>query len=377
MTSVVLPEPSGGSTEWALRIPSGEERAVFTTPCDARVLGSLQSDFCLMTIVSTIYGQLMLGRVGDTLVEVAACWAFVLLITGVYLWWPRQAGLLGTLVPRLSLKGRPLWRDLHAVPAFWNAIFVGFLILSGLPWAGFWGEQLAKLGTVSHMTTPSPNFSAPPSLAALGAEPAGGHAHHDDTTIPWAVRHATVPYASGTAGNGIKLPRVMQVARQQDLMKPGLKIDFPLDQTQLWRLSWVPDRAQEQRTLYVHPRDGQVMQDLSFDKYSALGKAVEFGVMTHVGRQFGLINQLICVLVCLLTVLIAVTGLVMWWQRRPRGKLGAPELPPAFRIPATVTAITLICAVIFPLLGASLLIVLLLDYLVIARIQRLRYAFGN
>lgn len=47
--------------------------------------GQSAKRFPSMTIVPTIHGELMLGRVGDTLVEVAACWAFVLLITGVYL----------------------------------------------------------------------------------------------------------------------------------------------------------------------------------------------------------------------------------------------------------------------------------------------------
>ncbi len=156
---------AGRAAEWQVRTASGELRAVFVNPADAAVLGDLPVESRFMSVVRKLHGELLLGRFGTTLVELAACWTFILLVTGVFLWWPRGARSGGVFWPRFGATGRLLLRDLHAVPSLWNAGIVAFLVLSGLPWSGFWGEQLAQLGTLSAALAPSPNFRAAPRVA--------------------------------------------------------------------------------------------------------------------------------------------------------------------------------------------------------------------
>ena len=45
----------------------------------------------LTEIVRTIHGELLAGRTGSMLVELAASWAIIMLVTGLYLWWPRES----------------------------------------------------------------------------------------------------------------------------------------------------------------------------------------------------------------------------------------------------------------------------------------------
>jgi uncharacterized iron-regulated membrane protein len=63
------------------------------------------------------------------------------------LWIPRgKLSIFGTLIPRIWSKNKQIfWRDLHTVPGFYGTLLIGFLILSGLPWTGFWGETFAHL----------------------------------------------------------------------------------------------------------------------------------------------------------------------------------------------------------------------------------------
>jgi uncharacterized iron-regulated membrane protein len=65
----------------------------------------------------------------------------------LYLSWPRKGAIIwSVLLPRLSRKNpRLFWRDLHAVPGFWGAAVLIFLIITGLPWATFWGENFARV----------------------------------------------------------------------------------------------------------------------------------------------------------------------------------------------------------------------------------------
>ncbi|MBA4286020.1 MAG: hypothetical protein C0434_10875 [Xanthomonadaceae bacterium] len=349
---------------WTVQPPQGGALNLFVEPCSAAVRGAVETRWQLMNVVSALHGELLLGTVGDWLVELAASWAIVLLVTGLYLWWPDQgARLLGSFIPRLNAKGRVFWRDLHAVPAMWNALAVAFLLLSGLPWAGFWGGQLARLGTVSHLTAPTPNFVAAPTLD--NAVPADPHAAHraeaaasDDTRIPWAIRHDPAP--AGGAGR-IGVAEVEAIARERGVLAPGLRLIYPSAPGSVWHLSYIPGGATTQRTLYLDPADGRVLDDIGYGRYSPLGKAVEWGVEIHLGRQFGLLNQLLCVLVCGLTVLTVVTGTVMWWKRRPAGGLGAPSLPKAYRTRAGVVVIAAALGLLFPLMGLSLVVMLLLD----------------
>src|SRR3546814_4622066 len=61
-----------------------------------------------------------------------------MILTGLYLWWPRGRGLAGVVWPRLSLGGRAALRDLHAVTGFWVSGLALILLATALPWTDVW-----------------------------------------------------------------------------------------------------------------------------------------------------------------------------------------------------------------------------------------------
>jgi uncharacterized iron-regulated membrane protein len=110
--------------------------------------------------------------------------------------------------------------------------------------------------------------------------------------------------------------------------------------------------------------------------YGWVPRAVEMGIMLHEGRFFGLANQLLMLFGCLIVILLAVSGTVMWWQRRPAKTLGAPAMPPNFPLWKGAVAIIAVMGLAFPMVGISLVTVLLLDYLALSRIPRLKEMLG-
>jgi uncharacterized iron-regulated membrane protein len=103
-----------------------------------------------MQIVSRLHGELLAGAWGSYIVEIAACWTLVMILTGLYLWWPRgRKGLAGVLYPRLSGGRRLFWRDLHAVTGIWVSLLALFVIATGLPWAKAWGSYFKEIRTVT------------------------------------------------------------------------------------------------------------------------------------------------------------------------------------------------------------------------------------
>ncbi|MBX9746166.1 MAG: PepSY domain-containing protein [Hyphomonadaceae bacterium] len=374
---VALPTAADRASEFGVTTSDGRALAVFVDPATASVTGAVPDSARLTSILSALHGELMIGRVGDLIVELAASWGFILLTTGLFLWWPRSGRKAGVVTPRLDAKGRAFWRDLHAVPAMWTAPVIAFLILTGLPWSGFWGDNLARLGTVQALApimAPTPNFSAAPnapphhapSSTALDDLP-----HADE--LPWAVRHAGLPIALVQTGHdhsehvlppaALTVDAVVAMAEERGMKEAGLRIFYPRGESGVFTASFVPDRAEDQRTLHVDPRDGTILADIGWAQYSPLGKIVEFGVMTHLGRQFGLTNQLILAAVCASFVAIIGAGLWMWWRRRPKGRIGTPPGPHGFRLGTVAIAIAVLLGILFPLAGVSMLLTAAADWL--------------
>src|SRR3546814_21074056 len=80
-------ERTGDAAMVHLAMPDGRlMRDVFVSP-RGEVLGSIAPDRRLMAWVRSIHGQLLLGKRGSWLVELAASWAIVLVLSGLYLWW--------------------------------------------------------------------------------------------------------------------------------------------------------------------------------------------------------------------------------------------------------------------------------------------------
>ena len=64
---------------------------------------------------------------------------------------------------------------------------------------------------------------------------------------------------------------------------------------------------------------------------------------------------------CLAIVLLSVSSVVMWWKRRPAGRLAVPPAPADRRGYMGLAAIVAPLAILYPLVGASILIGLALD----------------
>ena len=110
------PPATGTGAAQVVVLSKGELWRVYVDPRDLKPMKILRDEWRPMEVVSRLHGTLLLGNAGSILVEIAASWAIVLIITGLYLWFPRnRSGAAGVLYPRLSGHGRMFWRDLHAV----------------------------------------------------------------------------------------------------------------------------------------------------------------------------------------------------------------------------------------------------------------------
>ena len=105
-----IPEAPGDAAVVHIGLRGGGMRDVAVSP-QGKAVGTIDPDQRISAWLSRIHGSLLIGRTGKLLVEFAASWAIVMILTGLYLWWPRGRGAAGIVWPRLSLGGRAALRD--------------------------------------------------------------------------------------------------------------------------------------------------------------------------------------------------------------------------------------------------------------------------
>ncbi len=373
VTRIDLPERPDRSAIVFITPASGDPVRVAVDPGSGRVLGSFVYARTLVGFADTMHGSLMMGTAGELVVELAACWAIVLIATGLYLWWPRgsQRGMGGVLFPRLRARGRLFWRDLHATTGVWGIALIAFLLLTGLPWALVQGEVMQRSAGALGLGYPAAHrtYSVPSSPTMKGAL---GEAvwTMEKAPMPVSQAHAAPGHVGhamatgGTDGDAVAgLDAIAaKLAREHGLAR-GYRLFPPTDPTGVYTAYSYPDRPQGQRTLYFDRYSHDLIGEVGFADYGVVAKAIELGVQLHMGNYFGLANQLVMLATCVVIILLVVSGVVMWWRRRPQGALAAPPRVPQARIVGAMVMLA-IAGVLFPLLGASLIVVVAIEWIV-------------
>ena len=372
------------SAEVIVETADAKSFAVFVDPYTGGVLGERDEERNLQAIARKIHGDLLIGDWGDYIIELAACWALVLLISGVYLWFPRKRlALAGTLIPRLWSKNKRIfWRDLHAVPGVYGTLLIGFLILTGLPWTGFWGDTFAQVWG----RFPAQMWDDVPQSTVV----TGTLNQQGELFVPWAAEQmpmsvSSLPYQASLVADrdeamtdtSAVFDQVVALAIQEGA-PAGFSIAFPQEETGVYTVSAFPNDPKQEVTMHMDQYSGELLASVGWQDYGLVPKAVELGISIHMGKYFGIANQLLMLFAALVTMLLSVTGAVMWWRRRPQGNgiVGAPPMPPYIQHWKVPLAIVAVLGLLFPLVGLSLVFVLLLDYFVLSRFAWLRRVFG-
>ncbi len=337
-TAYRLPQQADDAVRISV-LNEGSQYYVYVNPFTLEVLNITETHSVLVEWVKNLHGELLMGDNGSLLVELAASWAIVLFITGLYLWWPRNAkGPGGVIYPRINLGGRLFWKDMHAVTGFWIAFFALFLLVSGLPWTTVWGGAFKETRRlVESVTTQDWNTS---SSARQQSWRSTAASHFD-----------LQPHTLDTAkGLGFAWPAELSVANSK---------------TNEWKLASQTQNRPQRQTAWIDGHTGIVTDLSTFADKRTLDKVIGIGIAAHEGHLFGRWNQLLGVLTALGLVTLAVSGLIMWLKRKPGGSLGAParHAPgPVATAQRAVVAITLVAAVLLPMLGMSLLAIMVLEF---------------
>lgn len=333
---------------------------VYVHPQTLQILQTVREDSRLMRVVHELHGNLLLGARGSYVVELAASWAIVMVITGLYLWWPKAGqGLAGVVYPRMGKSSRVFWRDLHGVAGFWISFFTLFLLIFGLPWTKSWGGMLKEVRQVHILNTKTADLNTVAGKMqaqdwTVGGAAAGEHAGHEGHAMH--THNVIQDYAL--------LDQLVATIAPLQLAPPVL-IAPPSEKS----ADWTARSDAQNRPLRVNIRfdaEGNILERKDFADRPWLDRVIGMGVAIHEGQLFGWLNQLLGLLTALGLILLSLSAVVLWWKRLANTSLlhtlGAP---PASQRPAShawaMLAVVIGLGCLLPFFGLSLLLVLMLE----------------
>ena len=287
------------STLILLTRPDGAAVAHFVDPYSGRSLGSLQGAQWPTGWSRKLHGGWPLGDAGSWLLELGACWTIVMVLSGLYLWWPRDGRpFWRAFVPRLDKGGWTFWRDLHACVAVWFSLLLVLFLCTALPWTSFWGTRvLQPLERITHQGAP----------AAAGFAP--------------------VFLSSNASQGAASLQAMLEQSRARGMQ--GDLVFYMLDGPPGSAVSVrnLRPRASQQTYLLLDRKDASVVAEAGWNDFPLIARTVATGVSIHEGDFFGRIGPWLNTLFASALVWISISGFMAWWRRKPAHAMGTPPRP--------------------------------------------------
>lgn len=357
----VRPALSAGETTRVMfadpQLGESETRAIFIDPVTLKVVGDMtvygtSGILPLRQWIDYAHRSLLLGNSGRLYSELAASWMWVAALGGIVLWAMTR--------PRRRINNRMQnHRRLH-VSLGW-ALLAGMLLFSatGLTWSQWAGGNVDKMRAAFGWLTPQVNAQ----LHSAMPMPQDPHAEHH-------MGHMAMTEAMPSA-SGEQFDRVLAVAQAAGLDASKLEIRPPASADRAWTVTEI-DRSWPTQVDAV-AIDGERMQVVDRTRFAAfplMAKLTRWGVDFHMGILFGLANQLLLIAFGIALCVMIVVGYRLWWIRRPARAAFNPAntLVQAWvNLGWPARAISLVIAVMLglalPLMGVSLAVCLVIDYL--------------
>jgi len=368
----VRPAPENGDTTRVMFTGAGlgesETRAIFVDPATAEVRGDLvtygtSGALPLRTWIDQFHRNLHLGDIGRLYSELAASWLGVVVLAGTALWVIRirKARAKKDLVrPNNAVTGYRRLFSWHASTGIWLLVGALFLSATGITWSQYAGGTISDLRAAFNVGTPTISSE----LGDTATAPADEHAGHGTAT------------ASSVSSSPSTFDDVLAVAQTVNINTGLVEIRPPSAAGQAWVVQEIQRSfPTEVDAVAVDGATLAVTDRVDFADFTLAAKLARWGIDTHMGTMFGLANQLVLIVTALGLCAMVSWGYLMWWKRRPSraaARMGTPAPAGALaRAPwwgvLAVSAGALVVGLLFPLVGISLLVFIVIDALLLLR----------
>jgi uncharacterized iron-regulated membrane protein len=376
-TKLVLPSAADDRTVEVLLRGEAGPRTLWIDRTTGDVLHDTATPGRFMNVINDIHGSLLAGDRGSLVVEIMASWMIILIVTGVFLWWPRGEPWWRVFVPEFGdgPGRRETWRKVHGMGGAWIGALVFTILISGLPWTQVWGAGFTRAKELAGLKEPGKEwFVTLESSNPHADHSAHGHEHHGTGAELWktgAGDPAMDVQSVKTSGvQPLPLQTILEAAKPERYAPP-VEVQPPRGENGVWTIRSLAPSRPDRVTVHHDRWTGQELMRIQFSDHHPVDRFVALGVAFHEGTLFGWLNQALGLIAALGVILLSVTGGLMWWRRRPKGRLGTPPMPSDRRIAAGLLVLIVVLGLLLPMAGVTLMAALVID-LLISGTRRLR-----
>lgn len=277
---------------------STDLRYVYFNPFTGQVVLDHMRYDNLLGWVTNLHYYLLAGRLGLTVSGWMALGLLLLCISGVVLWWPGVSRWSAALVLRRRSSWKRINWDLHSVVGFWSSaallgvVFTGVYFAFALPVGG-----LVVLATGGKIREAMKFVVLPKPLPAKPGTPL--------LPLDQAVAILNRELAPAPPVEYLQLP-----ARPTDVYGAVSYFPHTIEYTQMRRVAIDPHNGTVLAVADTH----QMQLGMHIIQYF---HAVHFGTFGGEGI-LGIVVRIVWVFVGITPALLAVTGLIMYWNRKLR-----------------------------------------------------------
>ena len=327
--SVIIPTSPNQSTEFVSGRFGGKS-SLFVNPYNGNVSGEIISKKTDMHTVRKLHGELLMGKFGTKIIELVASWMVVLIITGLYVWWPNKDWKLkGYFIPRTNIDRRTFYRDLHAISGFWVSILLLMILAGGFPWTDVFGQNFKTVQKLTNTGYPS----------------------------TWHGKQLQ----SNISGNALTLDQM--VVKAKTLQLPGqVTLSFPKDPKGVFSVSnFNPSDLSSQQKIHLDQYSGKLILKNTWSDVGILMRGRMWFMAFHQG-EFGIWNWWLMLSTAIILTIMSASAIVSYTLRKRRKSWGVPKVPNSFKVGYSIIAILVLLSLLFPLFGISLLFILGIEY---------------
>jgi uncharacterized iron-regulated membrane protein len=256
-----------------------------------RLPGRLPAGWGWIETVRNLHETLLIGVTGREINGVLAGFLLLVNLTGIVVWWPGIRGWTKALAVDWARNWRRVNFDLHRAVGFWTLAIVSMWAVSGVYFG--WSRQ-----SVALVEKISPLVSARPPAVRVDpqrvSEPADLH----------RMLEQAASLDAGASLRGIAFPAGRRAPLEISMQRPGTVGTEFAD------------------TLYFDPYDGSYLSMWRYGVNQTLGDwLIWLEIPLHFGTFWGLGVKILWAALGLAIPLLAVTGVLMYWNRYLRRKI--------------------------------------------------------
>ena len=243
-----------------------------------------------MTWIYDLHYSLLLEKPGKIIIGIIGLISLISFISGIWLWWPGWSGLKQALKPQLRSGKARLNYDLHVLSGSYGLVFLLILSLTG--------AALALPDETAMLVKPVSDLSRSPKIALNHSENA----------------------------SRITADKAVEIARQQFPQAELRWVETPgLNNQKAWRIAMYqqgePSRRFPRTQVWIEPINGEILA-LRDTKQDTGGDVLMHWLHPlHNGEVFGMTGRILVFIAGLLPLILFVTGLIRWLQKRRARRL--------------------------------------------------------